>query len=119
VQIFPGNYEDYLWRKSGKPLDLPVETVSANNAVVAAPVAHDRKRVNPMKLQKMQDRCRSLEVEIAGVEARIASLEAELGDFKSAEESLRVVQLLDEQRGRLEQLMSEWEELSAAIEVGG
>src|SRR3954465_10433823 len=23
VQVFPGNYEDYLWRKSGRPLDLP------------------------------------------------------------------------------------------------
>ena len=28
VHVFPGNYEDYLWRKSGKPLDIlqmPVE----------------------------------------------------------------------------------------------
>src|SRR3954452_23240520 len=31
VTVFPGNYEDYLWRKSGKPLDLPAADLGLSN----------------------------------------------------------------------------------------
>src|SRR4029450_13643953 len=37
VEVFPGNYEDYLWRKSGKPVDLNLDS-AVPAAVVAAPV---------------------------------------------------------------------------------
>src|ERR1700732_545084 len=47
VHVFPGNYEDYLWRKEGKPLDL--ELGASEPVAVAAPIANHRKpekRVN-------------------------------------------------------------------------
>jgi ATP-binding cassette subfamily F protein 3 len=114
VHIFPGNYEDYLWRKSGKPLELPVEPVEMP-AVKPGPEKAAR-RVNPMKVQKLKERCGSIEGDIARAEGEIKTLEAELNDFKSAEESLRIVRLLDEHRAKLDQLMAEWEELTASIE---
>src|SRR5579864_1748772 len=46
VHIFPGNYEDYLWRKAGGP-----EQIQAATATPASATNHDRepaaKRVNP------------------------------------------------------------------------
>jgi hypothetical protein len=72
-----------------------------------------------MKLQKMKDRCQTVEGDIARTESAIAKLEAELGEYKNAGDSLRIARMLDENRSALEKLMSEWEELSATIESGG
>ena len=121
VHIFPGNYEDYVWRKGGKPLDVSLEPLRPQPVEAAVPVTADKnaKRVNPMKLQKIKDRCQTVEGDIARSESTIASLEAELGEYRTAEESLRIARLLDEQRAILEKLMSEWENLSAEIEAGG
>src|SRR6185369_4522650 len=57
VHVFPGNYEDYLWRKSGGPEALVATTPAAP---VTPPPNRDRegpgKRINPMKLRKIQER---------------------------------------------------------------
>ena len=120
VRIFPGNYEDYLWRKSGKPLDLPVQVAPPVNGTVATtePMGDKAaKRVNPMKVQKLKERCSALEADIAAHEQQIAILEGELGDFKSTDETLRVSQLLEEKRVSLEKLMNDWEQVSAELET--
>ena len=124
VTVFPGNYEDYLWRKSGKPLDLPAADLglspnhvpgNAGNAV-----AVDKgKRVNPMKIQKLKDRCAAIEGEIEKTEAEIAQLEAELGNFKSTEETVRISQLAESRRSTLSALLAEWEQLSQELEAAG
>jgi ATP-binding cassette, subfamily F, member 3 len=120
VHVFPGNYEDYLWRKSGKPLDIslaPAAEPRPELVPVAVSAEKPAKRVNPMKIQKLRDRCGSVEQDIARTEAEIASLEGELASFRSADESLRVAQKLDDARAGLERLMREWEELSASIQA--
>ncbi len=121
VRVFPGNYEDYLWRKSGRPLDLPVAPVTSPNGagVPQAEVAPEKpgKRVNPMKVQKLKDQCAAVESDIATHEAEIARLEAELADFRSSDETLRVTRLLEDKRAALEELMSRWEEVSAKIQA--
>ncbi|HYZ85312.1 MAG TPA: ABC-F family ATP-binding cassette domain-containing protein, partial [Bryobacteraceae bacterium] len=126
VRVYPGNYEDYLWRKSGKPidLDLPTEVVTPSSnghePVLETPVAtSEKKRLNPMKVQKMRDRCGEVESEISNLENKIAGIEAQLADFRSAEESMRLTAQLDEERQKLEVRMAEWEELSQAIEESG
>ena len=122
VRIFPGNYEDYLWRKAGKPLDIPAPVdapVNGTSAPVEQAPDKQAKRINPMKVQKLKDRCTALESQIAGHEAQIAQLENELAEFKSTDETLRVTNLLDERRTSLEALMSEWEQVSAEIEAAG
>src|ERR1700678_1139641 len=57
VHIFPGNYEDYLWRKSG---GREARAAQAEKQVAAAPAPiapkGPDKRVNPMKLKQMKDR---------------------------------------------------------------
>ncbi len=123
VHVFPGNYEDYLWRKEGKQIDLslplnghPVaepEPVPEPVAAAAQPV----KRLNPIKLQQMKDRAGELEEEIAEIEAEITHLEGELGNFVSAEETMRTSSLLDERRSHLALRMKEWEEVSEAIQL--
>jgi ATP-binding cassette subfamily F protein 3 len=69
-----------------------------------------------MKLQKLKERCQSIEEAIADAESDVASLEAELAAFKSVDETVRLTRTLEARREELEALMSEWEELSVAIE---
>ena len=118
VHVFPGNYEDYMWRKEGKPLDL---TLPANGRAAPSPPpvavpAHSAKRVNPIKLKQMRERCGELEQQIAGTEAEIAASESELANFVSAEETLRVTNILDQRRATLASLLKEWEQVSQAVE---
>ena len=124
VRVFPGNYEDYLWRKSGANVDLSLATnVPKPHAPVekqeAPPPAPPAKRVNPMKLQSMQKRLKEIEGRMAVLEPEVTKQEAELAVFKSAEESLRLSTLISGNRAELDKLMAEWEELSLALEEGG
>jgi ATP-binding cassette subfamily F protein 3 len=122
VQVYPGNYEDYLWRKAGGP-----ETLAARNgASPAGPTLADvplpekqepKKRVNPQKLKQLENRCADLEARIAAGEARVAKLEHSLANFTSAGESARLAAELDEQRALLDRLMSEWEQASEELEA--
>ena len=123
MTVFPGNYEDYLWRKSGKPLDLPAADLGlASNHLAGhtAQVTGDKgKRVNPMKIQKLKDRCAAIEGEIEKTEVEIARLEAALGNFKSTEETVRIGQLAESGRSGLLALLAEWEQLSQELEAVG
>jgi ATP-binding cassette subfamily F protein 3 len=121
VTVYPGNYEDYLWRKNGggppepgPEVPAPVETGSAGNGAAAVFPA---KRLNPIKLRQMQDRRRSIEDEVARLEAEIAGCEAALSNFVSADETARLSALLDQRRAGLEKLMQEWEEVVEVIEA--
>lgn len=124
VNVFPGNYEDYLWRKQGGHVDLdlslngsPAATEIAAETVTAPAGAKPEKRVNPMKLRKMETRRQELETEIEKAESDIAAYEASLANFVSVDETLRLSQKLDETRRDLLRLMSEWEEVSQTLEA--
>ena len=123
VEVFPGNYEDYLWRKQRTAEgDDPSET-SASLPTLAdvpgceSPKAEARKRINPIKLKQIQDRCQQLEAEIAGLEEGIACCELELQSFVNAEETQRQSDLLIQHRADLATRMAEWEELSQTLET--
>jgi ATP-binding cassette subfamily F protein 3 len=119
VTVFPGNYEDYLWRKQG--------AVQANGeAAVFEPTLADvpgltakksDHRVNPQKVRQMEARCQEVEQAVGAVEAEIAAGEAELSHFVSAEESVRVAAIVEERRAALAALLKEWEELSSSLEA--
>ncbi len=131
VEVFPGNYEDYLWRKEGKgsappdgshmSTDNPASTNSAvstnhdETAKQADPEAK-LKRLNPIKLKQMKERLQEVEEEIARLEAAIATAETSLQNYVSAEETQRQTDLLNRSRTELQQRMSEWEEMSIALE---
>jgi len=123
VHAYPGNYEDYLWRKQGGPesLALPHEDLPAPEpapAPAAAPAHQENgKRVNPMKLKKLRDQLKEVEQEVAALESEIAQHEAALADFKSVDETVRLTTLVDERRKDLDARVAEWEQLSAQIEA--
>jgi ATP-binding cassette, subfamily F, member 3 len=133
VEVFPGNYEDYLWRKQGGAANLELAVASAvdfsgngrgatasiepaSQAASAGPEAA-KKRVNPIKLKQMKDRCRDLEREITRLEAAIEQTETALQSFVSAEETQRQTELLNHSKADLESSMAEWGELTHFLET--
>jgi ATP-binding cassette subfamily F protein 3 len=122
VNVYPGNYEDYLWRKEGGAEALAAATSAAEtlaapvlsipNGHIPGPAAKEpARRVNPIKLKQMQDRLKFVEEEIPRVEASIGNVEQSLGVFVSADETARVSRELDELRQRHSSLTHEWEVL--------
>jgi ATP-binding cassette subfamily F protein 3 len=133
VRSYPGNYEDYQWRKQGGPEALAIAGARAVEAeppaapdghAAPAPAALDsapaggasRGRLNPIKLRQMKERRSAIEDEVTRLEAEIADYEAALGNFVSADETQRIGGLLAARRSDLESLMAEWEEVANAIE---
>jgi len=122
VQVFPGNYEDYLYRKAGGA-GVVVET-EVEEAVAAAVVengagAGPAKRVNPIRVQKLKRRMAELEGAAAGLETEIAKLETALQNYVSAEETQRQSRLLEEKQGALAAALGEWEALGMELEEAG
>jgi ATP-binding cassette subfamily F protein 3 len=115
VHVYPGNYEDYLWRKQGGPETLMAQTRTPEPEPRPAPV-EPKKRLNPIKLKKMRDRLRELEQHVAALESEVRQYEAGLADFKSVEETVRLNGLVEARRSELEARVAEWEELSASLE---
>ncbi|MCA2965581.1 MAG: ABC-F family ATP-binding cassette domain-containing protein [Acidobacteriaceae bacterium] len=120
LTVYPGNYEEYLWKKSGQDEVLEARMAAQlpappAPAAAAPPPAEPKKRVNPMKLKQMEDRCKQLEETIARTETEIAELEAR--PYLNAEEAMRVSGILDRKRAELEKTMADWEETSAQLEA--
>jgi len=123
VHVFPGNYEDYVWRKEGgaampapaEPESQPVVKVAP---AAAAPSRRDGdRRLNPIKLRQMKERRRAIEDEVTRLEVEIADYEHALANFRSAEETQHLSELLNARRGDLESLLAEWEDVAQAIEA--
>ena len=119
VHVYPGNYEDYMYRKenAGGP--------QLNGLIAAAPelekpaveVAVPKgRRLNPIKLKQMQERCSFVEAEIPRLETSIAEAEESLGVYESAEATQRLTQRLESLRERHASLSAEWEELVLQLE---
>jgi ATP-binding cassette subfamily F protein 3 len=138
VHVYPGNYEDYVWRKSGGGAAVPIAsgtgsggqvhpavaaTATRGEAPTSPAVAADGvekpgdRRLNPIKLRQMKDRRRSIEDEVTRLEVEIADYELALGNFVSVEETRRVNELLTARRADLEALLTEWEEVAQSIEA--
>jgi ATP-binding cassette subfamily F protein 3 len=130
VEVYPGNYEDYLWRKQGgsakqneairqqlSKSEPVLETPSnGNQASVEGVPAAKAKRMNPIKRKKMEDRIRELEGEISRAETVIGQCETALQDFVSAEESQRQAEELDRRKAAHAGFLKEWEELSQSLQ---
>jgi len=138
IEVYAGNYEDYLWRKQRASGTDPAEykTTVNQDGANRSTLVYDRtlstsaagsnngndegsrvetspqKRLNPIKRKQMEDRCQQLEREIAQLEDSITELEAALQKFVSAEETQRHTHELDESRRKLQSRMQEWEELA-------
>ncbi len=122
VHVYPGNYEDYLWRKQG--IAAPVAqsrktataSIASNAPTESAESASRAKRLNPIKLKQMRERNTFVEEEIPRLESSIAHTEAAMGNFISAEETQRQSALLDDLRAQHAALLAEWEQLATTLE---
>jgi ATP-binding cassette subfamily F protein 3 len=133
VQVYPGNYEDYVWRKNGggqvagavevetapekKPESGRAEAPRATKPTLQKPQPPKKERLNPIKLRQMKERRREIEEDVTRLEIEIADYEAALAHFVSADETKRLSDLLDARRSDLDSLMTEWEEVAQAIEA--
>jgi ATP-binding cassette subfamily F protein 3 len=133
VQVYPGNYEDFLWRKeqttagvvpSALPATQHSRTVPQPSALPLddepareEPAEDKKKRLNPIKRKHMEERCHEVEEEIARTETAISQCETGLQEFVSVDETRRLNTELERHRSALASLMQEWEELSATLET--
>ena len=122
VAIYPGNYEDFLWRKEGgaerlqEQLSVLVAPAGTEDPQAAARPSKG-KRLNPLKRKQMQDRAQQLEAEISSLEAAIVRCENSLQNFVSADETTRITRELDENRTALEERITEWERIGQELEA--
>jgi ATP-binding cassette subfamily F protein 3 len=129
VNIYPGNYEDYVWRKSGAgrtddrlSSSVSAEETTRSKASTAPPAPKTSAgtgggRLNPIKLRQMKDRRRAIEDEVTRLEVEIADFELALSNFVSAEETKMYSDLLTARKADLEALLLGWEEVANAIEA--
>jgi ATP-binding cassette subfamily F protein 3 len=142
VEVFPGNYEDYLWRKQGGQhvaptlADVPgAKLIKTGSAPLLADVARSgsqgaetmngsngtaeasRKRLNPIKRKQMEERVHELEENIGRVETAIAHCEAALQNYVSAEENQRQSQELEAHKAKHASLIEEWEGLAESLQA--
>jgi ABC-type multidrug transport system ATPase subunit len=145
VEVFPGNYEDYLWRKQGGQHVAPTlddvpgvkPDVKKNQGAPLLPAVgrsgdfpangssapsngnsegdEPKKRLNPIKRKQIEDRVHELEEEISRTEDEIARLETALQNFISADESQRQSQELDQHKASHAALLKEWEAVTEAL----
>ncbi len=144
VHLFPGNYEDYLFRKgvlAAPP--APVAKQTAPNQTAPKPAApkpakhahsapppvqnqapkpsekdaDKQRRLNPIKLRQIKERQRAIEDEVTRLEVEIADFEQSLSAFHSAQESIDIAGILESRRQDMKNLLAEWEEVSQTIEA--
>ncbi|MGO8793525.1 MAG: ribosomal protection-like ABC-F family protein [Candidatus Sulfotelmatobacter sp.] len=144
VEVYPGNYEDYLWRKQGgqhvaptlddapgakprrsdsasAPLSAAVAKSASGPSTANQPTYGDhnsenKKRLNPIKRKQMEDRIQQLESEISRAEDAIVRCETALQDFVSADETQRQAQELERHKTTHASLLKEWESLSESLQ---
>lgn len=121
LEDYPGNYEDYLWQKQRtgtEAADSGAKRKSPEPGASGRPGEQQKraKKTNPSSIRKMEKDRDELEGQISRSEAEIASLELELGQFKSAEQSIRIAGAIETLRARLKETTKLWEELVVKLE---
>ncbi len=135
VHVYPGNYQDYLWRKQGGPEN--VVTSLARHSVVgsatARPVVEDAvekapiaaaavavkepvKKLNPIKLKLLEEKVAAAEEEIPALEEAIAEAEGQMAVFTTAEEAQKLAARAEGMRARLAVVTREWERMAEELE---
>jgi ATP-binding cassette subfamily F protein 3 len=140
VHVYPGNYEDYLYRKNvmslaaapgastngSKPADAeaplkaaPAQPVQPAPAAASNGAPAKARKLNPIKLRQMQDRLSFVEEEIPRCESAIALTENSLGNYVNADETQRLTAVLANLREQHASLSTEWEDLMLHLEEQG
>ncbi len=129
VEIFPGNYEDYLWqtnrrRESPRPqrvtagasLEPPVGSVrhgedSTNSRKKAS-------RMNPMQAERLRGQVAELEAEISCLESEVVELQRRLSEsYKDHQRAVEITARMEQCRERIQAREQAWEELTKKLEA--
>ena len=124
VEVYPGNYEDYMWRKQGGAEKLQSAVAVSASAPQPENGNHHReaageaksKRLNPIKRKQMEERFQQLEEQIEDLEGSIAEHETALQTFVSVEETQRLTQEMADAKAELQKKMADWEEIGQTLE---
>ncbi len=116
VEVFPGNYEDYLWRKNADAETLAGKVSLAAPVVLQQPKPQQSNK-DANRVKKLKERHQLLEDKVAALEEQIANNERELAHFKSVDETLRVNGIVESSKMELQTVMSEWEQIGSQIEA--
>ena len=118
VEVFPGNYEDYLWRKNrDASATAAIAAPEAPPAQTNTAVVDNKARLNPQAMKKLENRASALEKQIAAMEQEIGALEGQLANFVSVEETQRLSTEASSRREKLSILEAEWTDLVESIEA--
>jgi ATP-binding cassette, subfamily F, member 3 len=117
---YAGNYEDYLWQKERRAEGQAIAATESQPSPQAAEAKREEpstrnKKLNPILVRQIKERRERLEDEIARCEAEITTCEMDLANFKSAEESIRLTRLMEQNRTRLGEMMKEWEQIEQRL----
>jgi len=130
LHIYPGDYDDYLYRKESPPRDIS-ETVSLLRAGAKASTPDSRQRRQRKAIEgelrnqhyretaPMKDRLDEIEKETAGLTARRQEIEALLADPEHYKDSRKVVEINREYgdiRDNIKSLDAERERITAEVE---
>ncbi len=116
IRVWAGNYEDYLRGKSAEP--APEQAAAPEPEPEPARLEEPKaRRLNPIRLRQMRERCQAIEEEVARLEAEIAGGEQALAVYRGAEENARLAGLISRRRTELEGLLAEWESVAQAIDA--
>jgi len=121
LRIYPGNYEDYLWRLSGMQGSnggpAAPEFVPTLADVPGLQPEPSKARMNPIKVGKLRGRQTEIEGRVAELERQVAEHERELANFRTSQETLQRTTAIAAAQAEIERLMTEWEQLTATIEA--
>ena len=128
VTSYPGSFPEYLRDRAATedaeshepahvdaPEAMRTEAVATTRGSLDLPQSAVR-RLNPIRLRQIEERCAFLEEEVPRLEAAIATTEAELARFVSAEETQRQSNLLEALRTQLAAAIADWEETMQVLE---
>ena len=132
VTSHEGIYADYLRRKEGQSagfsqlvpsiVSRTAQPAALPNAVVFSDLDSEAtkerpRRLNPIKIKQLEDRCSFLEEEIPRIEGSVAHTEEQLGIYISAAETARLSALADDLRNQLAGMTAEWEDLTMQLDA--
>ena len=122
VNVYPGNYEDYLYRRQGAVPHQSGQADPGPEAAAAIAVEQPprlvpaRRRANPIRLRQLERQAEELEEAASRLEQEIAEIELSLQTFVSAEETRRRMETLEVLRRELEETLGQWEQTSLELE---
>jgi len=132
IELYPGNYEDYLWtieRRGEEREQAPSGPSAALQAALASAkdeagksngggASAKRKRMNPIQAEKLRKQAQKLEEEISRLEDESAKLQTELGaagrDHRRRQE---LTAGMEKRAKRVKAAEAEWEKLTEKIEA--